>query len=210
MKNFRKPYLSIIMASVFLFVSCNQESNLFFPEADNISLEKTIEKHIELSNQLSSIYKTEGKTINELDNSPVYYKNKEDFSNFIANSNLKSGNQIILLSEQLSNNIKKYLISNNVNTEKNKNQIIDFLTTEIIKQQNVNKQNYLAKTSSCKSALDAAAVNCEENYAIGLAAVIVSGFISLGWGTVIGIGVVNGLMVKCFNDSSAAYRDCVS
>ena len=205
LKIVRKPYLSIIMATLVLFVSCNKDVDVY-----STKIESTVKKHIQLTHELSILYKKQDTNVISLNQGVKFYKNKKEFRNFLTKFNYKSIDQIILLTEKISNNLNNYLLSENVDSNTNENYITDLISKEIIKQQKNNNKNFSFKVSNCEGALNKAGKNCDDNYAIGIAAVIVSAFFTFGWGTVIGYAAVNGLMIKCHNDAASAYSDCIN
>ncbi len=213
MKKFRNPNVSLILAFLILIVSCSE------PTMDNIeiinskTLSETIKDHIFLSAKISKIF-SEEKNIDfeKLNKFPTHFNNKEIQIKNLKDANLKNAEEISNLYEELGENLENFLhsIKNTENYTKKDLEIL--LNNEIRNQFTLKKEKnskYLSKVDPCLEALNEAGSNCEENYAISLAAVVLSGFITFGWGTVIGYGVATGIMVKCYEDSSTAYRNCV-
>lgn len=221
MKNFRKPYLSIIMVSILLFVSCNKDSEFLIPSVENgiitntklknqksQGIEFTVKEHIKLVKQLSNLYKKQDKHIYDLkDLGQKNYKNKKDFKEFLKKNQFKHVDKIVVLSEKISNNISNYLSTNNLHEKADELEAVTIITKEIKKQEKSNK--FLSRVDPCEEALNEAGANCSENYNISMAAVVISGFITFGWGTIIGYAAANVIMIKCFDDASAAYRNCM-
>lgn len=212
MKNFRKPYLSVLVALVFLFVSCSEYDML--EQNEVISIETIVENHIKLSKELSSIYIKQNKnslekSLSELYNSEVEFKGKLIINEF------EDVDEIVLISRKIQANIYRYLEMLQQNYFKtkskksiNQNMIINDLKNEIIKQSKDKKKLLYSKVDGCLEALNVAGANCDENYAISLIGISVSTFWTFGIGTVIGYGVATAVMIKCHDDAGAAYSDC--
>ena len=113
-----------------------------------------------------------------------------------------------MLFEELSRNIELFLLSISNLENYSQKEIEMIVINEIKKQYSEKNSNLFNKAGFCEDALNSASSNCEENYAISVAVVVVSGFWSFGVGTVIGYAAATALMVKCYEDASAAYREC--
>lgn len=113
--------------------------------------------------------------------------------------------------EALNNNLLEFLHSVD-DVESYSKEILEEIITDEIKSQYAIKTNKkrMSVSGDCEDSLDSATENCGENYSIAMGVVVISGFITLGWGTVLGTIGAAGVLVKCSNDAAAAYRDCVN
>jgi hypothetical protein len=224
MKIFRNPKLSLILSFLVLFSSCNLDSNLNNLDSVDINLnlttlkiitiEDAIAKHVKLSNSLLKIM------VNNKNNSYLeeltknkqksYYKNQVDFKKELIDKNFINTSEIISLTFALNKNLENFLVSNNYDLKKyDKNELIIIIAKEIKLQKDVVKLNLLSKVADpCLNALDVAIENCGENFAIQIGASVVIVFFTFGYGTLAGIPVSTGLLVKCCNDAGEAYKTC--
>ena len=92
--------------------------------------------------------------------------------------------------------------------------MIDIVATDINKRLKPNKllksDENKSVTSACQNRFARAKGRCKTNFAIGVAGLAISGFFSLGIGTIVGAGFVSGLGVKCTSDALSDYNDCVN
>lgn len=212
MNKFRNPYASLFLAFLVLIVSCSEP---FVNDNDKINTEQlseTIKEHLLITDEISEIF-SEEKNIDfeKLNNFPAYFNSREELSNSLENANFKNEKKFSILIKKVSDNLENFLKSIEDIERYSKTDLENLLSREIKKQfviKTKNTSKYLLKGGYCANALREASENCNENYAISMAVVVVSGFISFGWGTVIGYGAANVIMIKCHDDSLSAYRAC--
>lgn len=209
-KIIKKSSLSFFFISLILLTSCNQYDNEFNPE---YNLTNYVEKHINLSFELFDILKKEENiNLKELEVS-LKNKSKEEVHQILKKANFIHHEIIMDLLEKIENN--SFLFAKN-NQYLNKYKVVDIeslIQQEIIRQLAIFKNNsnmdYKLQKGPCEDAYNTSGDNCNENFAISAAAVGVSGFFSLGIGTLVGGMAAFMLYVKCTSDANHAYYDCL-
>ncbi len=213
MKNFRNPYISLVLSLLILITSCSEPSDFNPNGIDSKLLSKTISEHLLITEDLSKVLlKEKNVDFKKLNNFPIFFDNTSDLKKSLKDANFENEEEISILSKKLSGNLGNFLLSIENIESFSQTELENLIITEIrrqLKLKNKNASNYSLRSGPCENALNKAGENCEENYAISLAVVVASGFITLGWGTVIGYGAATGLMIKCYEDASSAYRDCI-
>lgn len=212
MKKFRKPYASLILAFLVLIVSCGEPFVNTNEKINSEQLTETIKEHLLITDEISKIF-LEEKDIDfeKLNDFPAYFSSRKELSESFKSANFKNEEKISILFKKLSDNLENFLLSIEDIESYNKKDLENLLSNEIKKQfalKAKNNSKYLSKAGYCENALNEASGNCGENYAISLAVLVASGFISFGWGTIIGYAAANAIMIKCHDDASAAYRTC--
>lgn len=211
MKNFRKPKVSILFAFLIFGYSCsNTSENTESIKNENLTL--VIEKHISLTKEvLEIISKEQDVDFEKLSKIPDYFKTKKELKEYLKNSNFKNYEKLSILFDKVSNNLNGYLLSiKNINNY-TEDDLKTIITNEIKKQTSLdNKKNIdFSRKIDCKGAFKKSQENCGDNYAISVGVVVVSGFVSFGWGTVIGYVAANGIYLKCLKDAESAYNNCL-
>lgn len=211
MKRLRTPYLSLFLSSSLLFSSCKNEmldetTNLSF---ETNSIKEIAKKHLDLVNQLKSLHLNHNSSnalLQQYDD--LVFGSYHDFENYLMKKDFHRIDEIVDVTKKIHSNLRNYLgLYNEYSSRESESEIIDIFTNELAHQIEVNNENLLT-SRSCESLLRTAQNNCEENYGISVAIVVISGFISFGVGTVIGYAGATALLVKCYNDATKAYLKC--
>ncbi len=203
----RKPYFCIFLSSIILFSSCYNSSNdiLSSEEINTLAMEKYVEKHISLTNELAGIFAEEKNIdINILSSSPDYFNSIDEFKTFLKDARVVKALEIANLSSEIQNNTDKFLQNLSI---VNKEEINNLISAEINRQ--INNNLYLSKSSDiCRDNWLRARERCERNFAIAIAGLAISGFFTLGLGTVIGAGVAGTVLILCGNDAANDLTEC--
>lgn len=214
MKKFRNPYLALILSFLVVNISCS-EPNVY--NSDNINselLSETIKEHLLITKEVTKTFLEEVNVdFDELNNFPAYFKNTEELRKSLKKANFKNDEKISILFNKLNNNIENFLLSIENIENYSQTDLVNLLVDEIDNQfesKTVNRTNYFLKSDPCLGALHKAEENCGENYAISVAVVIASSFITFGTTTVVGYVAATALLVKCSEDAASAYRNCSS
>lgn len=214
MKNFRNPYVSLVLSLFILITSCSEQSDFNPNGIDSKLLSKTISEHLLITENLSKLLlKEKNVDFKKLNNFPNFFNNTSDLKKSLKDANFKNEEEISILFIKLSENLENFLISIENIESYSQTELENLLITEIKSQfalKNKKTSKYSLKAGNCESALNEVSENCGENYAISVAVVVASGFITFGWGTVLGYAAATGIMVKCHEDASAAYRTCIA
>jgi hypothetical protein len=214
LKNLRNSYLSMFLSSLILFVSCSPSNEIENKTILNkVSLKNTVSQHIKISKKLASILKSERKINYEaLKKSPKKLKSYGELKKVLIQSNIEQFEETSILLKELQGNI-----SNLLNYYVNKYNYGELETREIInneidKQLNETSNKLLSRSSSCRQECAhrwyIAKTRCERNWYIGNAGAAISGFFTLGTGTLIGVTVVGGVALLCINDARNDADNC--
>ncbi|WP_237275661.1 hypothetical protein [Tenacibaculum ovolyticum] len=214
LKNLRKPYLSIFLSSLFFFVNCSPSNQIEDKTVLNeISLKNTVRQHIEISKKLASILKGERKINYEiLKKSSKKLKSYSELKNVLIQSNIEQFEKTSILLKELQENINillNYYVNKYNYGELETKKII---SNEIDKQLNEISNKLLSRSSSCRQECAhrwyIATKRCERNWYIGNAGAAISGFFTLGTGTLIGVTLVGGVALLCISDARNDVNNC--
>jgi len=208
MKYFRKPIHSLILALLIIFSNCSKPNNV--EEIDISAIEDYVHKHIAITDKMIEIINKDDKSnIEMLSKSPDVFNSIDEFKQFLEKANFSKSSEITNLYVELEENTSNYAkIFENFNKE----DIINVVNIEINRQFDNKNLEVIKLTSAgrdvCGDNFIRARGRCSRNYAIGAAAVTVSGFFTLGVGTVVGLAAVIAAGALCYNDASDDFAAC--
>lgn len=219
LKILRKPYLATFLSLLILFVSCtpSNEFNNELTTLNEVPLEKTIIKHIQISEKLSFLLEKEKDIDFEiLDNMSKKLNNYDDLEKVLIKSNITEYKATSLLLKEMQENMNElvnyYVKKNKLNEE----EITKIVTNEIDRLLKGEKTSDGLQTKSdncieeCARRWVIATDRCKRNWYISNGAVAVAGFFSLGIGTLIGATAAGGVALLCQYDANSDRDDCYS
>ncbi|WP_298424336.1 hypothetical protein [uncultured Kordia sp.] len=219
MKQLRKPYVSICLAVLMLFVSCqpqqiadvdiNEQTQLTTVGKNfeqSVTLENFVANHINIiDNYLTNpneYTETSISLVTELDQ----YVNYDSLVTELSNNNINNSEEFANMYFLVQNNINNLL--NNYNFGKiTPEEIENIILNEIDKQL---KQTDQAEHNTCGYIYNRAVARCERRLYASLAAVAVSTFWTFGVGTVIGVVAAGVIGLDCLNDANNDFRECLA
>lgn len=211
-KTLRKPYFSIFLASLMLFISCNtntlERTNLNTDELKNV-----VENHIKISQKIASKFKNEDNIdINILSNSPKFFNNANELKATLKEAKVKNSEELTILFLELQNNLNTFLETIDAKNNYTKDEIEKIIVNEINLYLDEIEQNIVSSkvSNSCWDNYFRANARCERNWYIGVASVTISGFFSLGIGTIIGSVTVGTMLLVCENDAQNDRDECLA
>ena len=208
LKTLRKPYLSIFLASLMLFASCNQDSLIEDSEIQTQTLDEYFAKHIELTSKMvelkNSIDYNVVNKLTKLQNKSIEASN---LKHTLKNENIEISDEIFELQLKIIENTR-ILYNNPKYTSLNQEEFLALIKNEISNQFE-KKQIFSQKTDPCKEAFDSANEECLTDFAASAATVGVVGlFTTFGVGTLIGGGIALIRFRQCNKSAQADLADC--
>lgn len=207
----RKPKLSIFLSALILFVSCDvQQIDNLNEDKSNITLEEYASKHITLTNALSNLLLLEKNIDLEiLENSADVFEDNKALRALLNEANIVNIDSIEDNILAIQNNTNNYLRSSS-NNSISQIEYVKIIANEIDTQLESKYEDgiFFAK-SSCMSRFRTAVSRCERNWYIGVAALGVSAFFTLGIGSIVGAAVVGGQLLLCHSDAQSDYDNCM-
>ena len=211
MKKLRKSQLSLFMACILLFASCSS------PSIDKESIErefltKVVSKHIEISEEIALKFTNEEELdLNFLFNSPKYFKTSDELKNNLVKAKFKNVEELTFLFKELNENITSFLESINARENYTEEEVQKIISDEINKQFDENNNAFLNhKQSSCYSNFERAKSRCNRNWYLANAAVAISGFFTLGIGTLVGATAAGSMAILCITDARSDLNECLN
>ncbi|WP_452218357.1 hypothetical protein [Lacinutrix undariae] len=215
-KNFRKPYLTIILASLTLFASCSQYENEVeeIPNStelanriNKLNLADYVEKHLQISNDIYILLENENNIdIEFLESAPDKLKLNEILG-MLENANVQQSGLISDLFIQMYHNTLDFTNSNPDLKNLNYSEFENMITVEIDKQLDENYSN--RSTGDCRATLDKAKARCGRNMVISLAVAGGVGIFTGGVGYAFGAGAAILVASLCAEDANNDYKDCM-
>jgi len=198
LKILRKPYLSIFLSLLVLFVSCSPNQNEISDTSEPLSLANYVEKHLELSSNITTLLKNE-KMVNLL----VLQTAEDDltydqFNEILKKANIKEANAITEFMNEIYLNSVKFVNANPNFNSYNESEIEFIIANEIDMQIN---NSYLRSGDPCHESFQAENKICIENFAITAAVSVIA---SSGLGALIGL-IQFG---QCNKRAQANLADC--
>ncbi|RKE94652.1 hypothetical protein [Ichthyenterobacterium magnum] len=208
LKNLRRPYFAMFLASLMLFVSCNQDSLIENPEVKTQTLDEYLIKHFELTSKMielkSSVDYNIIDKLKKLQNKAI---KKSDLKIAIKDENIEISDEIFELQQQIIENTK-ILYNNPKYNSLNQEEFLTLITNEINSQLQ-NKQIFSKKSDSCLDTFNSANESCLKSFGASLATVGVVGlFTSFGVGSLIGGGIALIRFGECNKSAQADLADC--
>jgi len=208
LKNLRKLNLSIFLASLVLFVSCNKDSLLDDSEMQTQTLDEYISKHIELTSKMSELKNSIDYNIveklKEIENKSVETSN---LKTILQDENINISDKLFELQLKIIENTKMLYNNPQYNTL-NQEEFSTLITNEI-KTKFDNELILLQKSNDCDAAFDAANEQCLIDFGASVATVGVVGlFTSFGVGSLIGAGIALIQFGECNESAQADLADC--
>lgn len=212
MKYFKLGKTKVISTIVLLlgvsFNACNKVTKV---ESGDITFDEFITEHVKISNDLIEILRQEpnievNNLYKEIENEMNIYELGEAF----RNAKIVNHDEMATLTIKIAANIERYIESNSefpeMSEEVRFKMLSDAITSKFIENEFLAK----SKLGSCEDARDQGSARCRRNWAIGMAAAGVSGYISFGAGWVVGVAAIQAVAVLCEGDVQSDYRACVS
>ncbi|AXG69086.1 hypothetical protein KORDIASMS9_01305 [Kordia sp. SMS9] len=217
MKKLRNPYVSIILAFLALFVSCQPQE---VANSENINDKAANGK---TANQKLTIEIFVANHINIINNymvNPEYYSNfpsnlsldLEGYVNYedlvfnLENTDIENTNEFANMYLHVQKNINVFLENYDFGSL-TQQEIKNIILTEISDQLIDKSKSY---HHNCGEAYRKAIARCDRNFYASLASVGVSTFWSFGVGTVIGIGAAGAIALNCAYEAKADLRECLA
>lgn len=210
-KTLRKPYLSIFLASLMLFISCNPNSY----ETNNLDTEElksVVMKHIQISENISSIFRNENSVnLDILSKSSGFLNNTNELKKILVEAKVENNEKLTILFSEMSNNITSFLQTINAKANYTKSEIEKIIIEEINQQLDEKRQIVVMSKASnpCYDRYFTANSRCERNWYIGVASLTISGFFTLGIGTLIGATTVGTMLLLCEHDAQSDRDKCL-
>jgi len=205
LKALRKPYLSIFLSGLILFISCSQYEDDQLENQNTVGLSSYINKHLELSSLLSHELKI-NKVIDLKTLNNISYDQNLELA--LDSLNFNNKDRILSILNKMENNTSDFFSKNehfqNIDIDTYKN----LITAEI--NIALTSLEYHKQRGSCEDAFDNSTGNCLENLALASAVALGTAFISFGVGTAYALTAATLIMVKCMSDAEDAYDDCRS
>lgn len=205
LKHLRKPYFSIFLATLVLFVSCSQYDNIELEEK-SLTLEEYTENNMEIINQMTYILSREKNIdVDKLMNPNNSVKTQTDLETIYSTAGIEASDKMYELTIDLIDNVAMLMNNDNYNhlTEQ---ELITLITNEIEYQF---LDDSTSKSSACQDTFEIAKDRCYRNYAIAVAAAAVSAFWSFGVGTLIGLAAASAVAVNCSAEALSDYNNCM-
>lgn len=209
LKTLRKPYFAMFLASLMLFVSCNQDSISEDLEIQTQTLDEYFAKHLELTSKMVELknsvdYDVIGK-LSKLQNKSV---EASDLKLTLKNENIEISDEIFELQHKIIENTR-ILYNNPKYNSLNQDEFLVLIKNEISNQFE-KKQIFLQKVADpCLDAFNNANEECLVDFAASAATVGVVGlFTTFGVGTLIGGGIALIRFGECNKSAQADLADC--
>ncbi|MEN8817846.1 MAG: hypothetical protein ABF274_13375 [Nonlabens sp.] len=205
-KTLRKPYLSIFLSALVLFVSCSQYDNDINEVEENLSLSEFVEKHLELSSSVLSLINDENKqdilALENIEETLTY----NQLNKVLADANIKESDAIAGLLNEMYLNGKRFSESNPDFQNDKKSDLEILISQEIDKQLN---NSYLRASGPCQDAYHTAQGRCTRNYAISSGVAVAVGLGTAGFGWLFGAGAALVVYTLCMTDAESDLEDCL-
>lgn len=208
LKTLRKPYLAMFLASLMLFVSCNQDSLLEDSEIQTQTLDEYFAKHIELTSKMAELKNSVDYDIvdklSKLQNKSV---ETSDLKFILKNENIEISDEVFELQLKIIENTR--ILYNNPKYNSLNQEDFSTIITNEVRTQFSNKQILLRNGDPCLPAFNSANEACLSNLGASLATVGVIGlFTSFGVGSLIGGGIALLRFRQCNLSAQADLADC--
>lgn len=208
----RKSYLAYFLASLILitsFQSCQNEIEDLDSSFSIKTLQEFTIKHVEISENIFNLIKEEKNIdIETFSLSLKKIKTNKELFTVLKKSGISKYEKLLSLFQDLANNTEQFLKTNPQIYNYSELEIEDLITKEIDKAIELNDLSQ--NTRSCASQNQAAESRCLRSYAIAMGAATISGAISFGIGTFIGMGAASAILVICLEDANDDYQDCLA
>lgn len=209
LKIFRKPYTGIFLSCLILFISCQQSD---YNHSEQVTFEKFIESHIEITSEMYDIISKETSMINSSEDLGMNEQISFDsFNNFFKLANVKEHEKLAKLSMEMHNNVGQFLESHPNFSNLDEKQINLMIEKEVTFQASTNKSFNLSKSQLgfCEEERDIARQNCQIAYGVSMAAAAVSCWFTFGVGCVAGTIAIQALAIACESNVINAYNRCL-
>lgn len=208
LKTLRKPYFAMFLASLILFMSCNQDTLLEDTETKTQSLEEYLTKHIELTSKMIELKNSVDYDI--VDKLTKLQNKSIDPGNLkltLKKENIEISDKIFELQQKIIENTR-ILYNNPKYNSLNQEEFTTLIKNEIVSQFE-NKQLFSRQSSSCLDTFNSANESCLKSFGASLATVGVVGlFTSFGVGSLIGGGIALIRFGECNKSAQADLADC--
>lgn len=211
LKTLRKPYFAMFLASLILFVSCNQDSLLENSEIQTQTLEEYIAKHIELTSKLVVLKNSVDYDV--VDKLELLQNKSIETSNLkitLENESIYISDEIFELQQRLIENTR-ILHNNPEYNSLNEEDFTNLIKDAISSQFNYNRifaKNARA-SDPCLDAFNSANGDCLLEFTLSAGTVGVVGlFTTFGVGTLIGGAVALIRFGECNKSAQADLADC--
>ena len=214
-KNFRKSYLAIVLASLTLFTSCSQYDNEVneIPKStelanreNNLNLADYVKKHLQISNDITILLANENNIDIESLQSASDKLKPEEILGMLNDANIQQAEVISELFIQMYYNTLDFTNSNPDLKNLNYSELENMVTVEIDKQLD---EFYSRSSGDCRENLDRAKARCGRNMAISLAVAGAVGIFSGGVGYAFGAATAILVAGFCAEDANDDYNDCM-
>jgi hypothetical protein len=214
MKNISIKSIATFFSLIILSVSCNKyddlsdNDNSLLKSKNQETLSSYVGSHLALTDKLISLLNTEKELdLAEMENLSDHYETVDELKSELASIDILNFEEIAITFFEIQENTNEYL--NSIGEFEQENLII-LIENEIFKQSNstVAKHGCHPENGSCWCQWERDRTYCGAAYAVSLAASAISGLISFGIGT--GIGLVAGaaLYGACTIRAQNSFHDC--
>lgn len=208
LKTLRKPYLSIFLTVLTLFVSCNQDatSEGIDSQFETISLKEFVTKHIELTSKMSK--HKNSLNFNDIEKL-IKSESNSDTERYVQDKEIDLPSEIIAIQLEMIKNAKIFYNNPEYNSF-SQDELLDVVTNEIKIQLENNGTNLFTKSNvPCLAAFNSANEDCLTALVASLATATVVGlFTSFGVETAITGGIALLQFGECNEDAQANLADC--
>lgn len=216
LKLLRRPYFTIILASLMLFVSCSHENvlkeistQIQTVDIHTQTVEEYVIKHIELTLKMSELqnsvdYEILDKLIE------LQYKSVEnsDLKIILQNENINISDEIFELLSKIVENTK-ILHNNPQYNSLNQEKFLTLISDEINAQFN-DEQILYRNLNSCRDVFEKANKECLKDFASAIAVIGVVGLLTtFGVGSLIGGSIALIRFGECNKRAQFIYRKCL-
>lgn len=205
MKQFRKPYLAILLAFLTLFASCSQYDNESEDTYENIDLSTFVSKHIENSSKIIDLIQQENNVefndIMEITNSNVSLEELETKYKALG---VKEFNKIAHLTIDLLQNSNNFV---KTNSDIDASEIENLIITEIDNQLTNSVSSF--KNSNCEKAYQDSMNRCHRNYII-TTAISAAGMFLGGIAGAVGVLAAAVGLAECERAANDARNECLA
>ena len=205
---FRKPYLSLILAMLVLFTSCNQNNLLDKTEIETQTLDEYIDNHIELTSKMLKLKDlVDYEVIDELTSLQSKLIETSDLKFTLQNQDIVFSNQLYELQLNLIKNTE-ILYNNPKYNSLTQQELLNLISNKII---NIFENNQVSNLNRdpCLIAFNEANNDCLVQFAASAATVGVIGlFTSFGAGSLIGGYIALVRFGECNERAQEELADC--
>lgn len=140
----------------------------------------------------------------EIGNEMNVYELDEAFQN----AKIINHEEMAALTAKIAVNIERFMESNSEYLEMSEVERFKVISDAITNKYPENEFLAKSKLGPCEDARDRGSSRCRRNWAIGMAAAGVSGYISFGAGWVIGVAAIQTVAVFCEADVQSDFQAC--